>query len=239
MTPHNTRNTSCFTVLMMTKSIVPSTIQQQAFENSYNDLSNTADQLPDRYYTQKCEQGTPPKGIMDVNWAIHCGDRIPRTNNYEEIPPALRKQYSTSYFVGGTNAVTQSICAQWPWKAKEVYQSDFKAKTRHPILVMSNSLDGQTPLVSARNMSSGFEGAVILENDGVGHGAFSFPSTCIAKHVMDYWVDGLMPANGTICNAEFGAFEKKTWFELLASMENGTVVETKAISARKWLEEQV
>jgi hypothetical protein len=181
---------------------------------------------------------TAKTGITEPNWAIHCGDRIPRTDNYEEIAPSLRIQYNTSYYIGGPNALVQAICAQWPWKAKEVYQGDFKAKTKHPILVMSNSLDNATPLVSARNMSSGFEGAIILENDGVGHGAFSFPTTCLAKHIMAYWVNGTMPAEGTICNAEFGAFEKKTWAEVLAGMDNGTVGETKAISARKWLQGQ-
>lgn len=182
---------------------------------------------------------TATTGIMEPNWAIHCGDRVPRTDNFEEIAPSLRIQYNTSYYVGGANAVMQAICAQWPWRAKEVYQGDFKAKTKHPILIMSNSLDGQTPLASARNMSSGFEGAVILENDGVGHGAWSFPSSCIVNHVMAYWIDGKMPKEGTICDAEFGAFEKRGWIETLAGMENGTTVGTKAISARKWLEEQL
>lgn len=67
-----------------------------------------------------------------------------------------RDLYATSYIVGGSNAIIQMICAQWPWKVKKIYQGNFEAKTKTPILFMSNSLDGQTPLVSARNMSAGF-----------------------------------------------------------------------------------
>ena len=111
---------------------------------------------------------TPKLGMLEPNMAIHCGDRIPRTNSYDEIHPHLLRLYDTSYYQGGPNAFVQNACAQWPWKAKEIYQGNFEAKTKHPILVMSNSLDGQTPLISAKNMSAGFEGAVILENDGTG-----------------------------------------------------------------------
>jgi hypothetical protein len=112
----------------------------------------------------------PPNGVdmAEFNWGIHCGDRVSRTEAYEDLVSALRDLYATSYIVGGSNAIIQMICAQWPWKAKEIYQGNFEAKTKTPVLFMSNSLDGQTPLVSARNMSAGFEGAVILENDGVG-----------------------------------------------------------------------
>ena len=98
---------------------------------------------------------------------IHCSDRIPRTDDYEEIAPAFRLLNDTSIIIGGVNMNTQAMCAQWPWKAKEIYQGDFKAKTKHPLLILSNALDGLTPLVSARNMSSGFEGSVLLEIDAL------------------------------------------------------------------------
>ena len=177
-------------------------------------------------------------GETEGNWGIHCGDRIPRTDNFDEILPALRKQFSESYYTGGQNGVTQAVCAQWPWKAKEVYKGSFEAKTKHPILVMSNSLDGETPLLSARNMSAGFEGAVILENDGVGHATASYPNSCTATHMLNYWINGTMPAEGTLCGAEYGPFEWRSWSEVFARMANGTEKATGVISAKKWLDEQ-
>lgn len=172
-------------------------------------------------------------------WGIHCGDRIPRADNVEDVTPALRRQISESYY-GGINADTQALCAQWPWKAKEIYQGNFEAKTKHPILVMRNSLDGQTPLLSAQNMSAGFEGAVVLENDAVGHSASSYPNSCIASHVLGYWLNGTLPSEGTLCEAEWGPFEGvgRTWAAVVAAMANGTVNATdNAFSAKKWLEE--
>ncbi|KAF2117134.1 TAP-like protein-domain-containing protein [Lophiotrema nucula] len=178
-------------------------------------------------------------GPSEPNWGIHCGDRIPRTDDFEEIYPSLLNLYNTSYYQGGPNAAVQAVCAQWPWKAKEVYEGNFEAKTKHPILVMSNSLDGQTPIVSARNMSAGFEGAVILENDGVGHCAFSYPTTCAAKHVIAYWVNGTMPAEGTLCEAEFDPYQKLEWADVLQLMANGTTPGNATLSAKKWLAEQL
>lgn len=177
-------------------------------------------------------------GATEPMWGIHCGDRVPRTDDYEEIAPSLRKQYGMSYYIGGQNGLTQAMCAQWPWKAKEVYQGNFTAKTRHPILIMSNSLDGQTPLASARNMSAGFEGAVVLESDGVGHATASYPNSCTATHMMAYWVNGTMPKEGIVCEAEYGPYETRSWAETFARMANGTAKAKGIISAKKWLEEQ-
>ncbi|KAH7112950.1 TAP-like protein-domain-containing protein [Dendryphion nanum] len=161
----------------------------------------------------------PSLGIAEANWGIHCGDRVPRTNNYTAIQASFKQLFNTSYFVGGLNGAPNAVCAQWPWKAKEIYTGNFKAKTRHPILILSNALDGQTPMKSALNVSSGFEGSVILENDGAGHAAFSAPGTCLGKHTLRYWVEGKLPDKGTVCKPDWGAWETKTWRDVFVRAE--------------------
>ena len=60
-------------------------------------------------------------------------------------------------------------CARWPLPgARERYDGDFRVKTKNPVLVVSAVWDPVTPLVSAKNVSSGFEGSVLLQRDGFG-----------------------------------------------------------------------
>ena len=224
-------------------------VKSQAFTSTYNvaHWSEFADTVAVLLYgteektLELLSASGPTIGApLDANlWGIHCGDRIPRTDNIEDITPALKQQISESYY-GGLNAGTQAICAQWPWKAKEVYQGNFEAKTKHPLLVLSNSLDGQTPLLSAQNMSAGFEGAVVLENDAVGHATLNYPNSCIASHIITYWLNGTMPSEGTLCEAEWGPFEVegRTWAKVVEGLGNGTVNTTDNVfSANKWLKE--
>ena len=61
-----------------------------------------------------------------------------------------------------------SACAQWKIEPKERYTGDFNVKTKSPVLFIGNTFDGLTPLVSAKNVSSTFEGSALLTVDGYG-----------------------------------------------------------------------
>lgn len=99
---------------------------------------------------------------------IHCGDRTVRLSSFEEFLPVVDQLYNTSKLFGdGTPAIT-AICAQWKMTAKQVYEGDFQAKTKNPVLFIGNTGDGFTPLTSAYNVSSGFKDSVVLEVDGYG-----------------------------------------------------------------------
>lgn len=113
-------------------------------------------------------------GLADKFFAIHCGDRVPRSDSFEEVAPAFELLSKNSRLEGETAHVLTTHCAQWPWRAKEVYSGNFQVHTKNPILVVSNSLDAHTPLRSAHNVSSGFAGSGFLEVNGTG---VSGPST--------------------------------------------------------------
>lgn len=110
-----------------------------------------------------------------------------------------------------------SACAQWPYSAKERYEGDFQVKTKNPVLILGNTGDAFTPLVSAYNLSSGFEGSVVLEIDGYGHASTSVPSSCSWKHVAAFWQDFTLPPSGTQCPAEAKPFNNVTWADVFAA----------------------
>jgi hypothetical protein len=101
-------------------------------------------------------------------WGIHCGDRIVRSESFEEVAPTFAKLRGISRLQGDAVDWMTAHCAQWPWRAKETYMGDFRVKTKNPILVVSNTRDSHTPLRSALNVSSGFEGSGLLEVNGTG-----------------------------------------------------------------------
>jgi hypothetical protein len=99
---------------------------------------------------------------------IHCGERKRRFSTLEELMPVIRQLYGTSRLLGDVTVGLVMQCARWQMEAKERYEGNFKVKTKGPILILSNTFDGHTPIKSARNVSEGFEGSVLLEINGYG-----------------------------------------------------------------------
>lgn len=107
-------------------------------------------------------------GTSERLFGIHCSDRTVRADTFEEVAPVFEKLSEISKLEGASMHVLTAHCAQWPWRAKEVYSGDFHVKTKNPILLVNNRIDAHTPMKSARNISSGFEGSSFLEIDGIG-----------------------------------------------------------------------
>ncbi|KAJ6455252.1 TAP-like protein-domain-containing protein [Mycena sanguinolenta] len=90
-------------------------------------------------------------------------------------------------------------CEGWPEYLKNNFTISFKTNTSFPILLISNTADPVTPLVDAEKMSAGFDGSVLLLQDGPGHTSLTAPSLCTYSHIAAYFVNGTLPASGTIC----------------------------------------
>jgi hypothetical protein len=99
---------------------------------------------------------------------ISCSDKPVRFSSVEELRPSVERQYSVSRILGGTYPFLDAVCSQWRMDAKERYLGDFQVRTRNPVLLVGNTGDPLTPLVSARNVSSGLAGSVVLQHNGYG-----------------------------------------------------------------------
>ncbi len=105
----------------------------------------------------------------DANPGIRCSDVSLRTDNLTSLLPLVEEFHNTSRFGGGIFAVSQPItCAQWRFQAKERYEGDFQVQTKNPILLVGSPFDHLTPLASAQNVSTDFEGSVVLQHNGYG-----------------------------------------------------------------------
>lgn len=101
---------------------------------------------------------------------IRCGDKALRTDVLADLEPDFAAYKSESgWFWDWAWGAYVLPCARWRTRARERYEGGFwGVRTRNPVLFVGNTYDPVTPIVSARNMSAGFEGSVLLTHDACG-----------------------------------------------------------------------
>ena len=170
--------------------------------------------------------GSPPEIDADSEFGIGCGDKFPRADSLDALEPYL-DSLRTSRLGGDIEDGFSITCAQWPFEAKERYSGPFTGlSTRKPLLVIGNTWDPATPLASARNVSQGFEGSVLLEQRGYGHSSIAQASLCTQSAVRRYFAEGVLPDVGTVCEVDEPAFptvegDVAAWAAVLQGLEQG------------------
>ncbi|RDW90226.1 uncharacterized protein DSM5745_02001 [Aspergillus mulundensis] len=158
----------------------------------------------------------PGLAATDIALAgIYCSDNQVRTESFDEFVPAIDKLYSLSQIMGDLGVSSYMRCQQWKIKPKETYRGSLEhVQIKNPPLFIGNTLDGHTPLKSAYNVSASFEGSVVLEIDGYGHGSTAVPSECSLKAISAYWVNGTLPEPGTRCARDVEPYTNDWWPEV-------------------------
>jgi hypothetical protein len=104
----------------------------------------------------------------DANLAIRGVDKSVRRHTLSSMTPYINKILQSSQSIGDVSAFVMMVVAQWKIRAKEVYNGDFKSKTRNPVLLASNSWDPVAPLEAAEKLGGLLEGSRVLVNNGYG-----------------------------------------------------------------------
>jgi hypothetical protein len=103
----------------------------------------------------------------EAQFGIKCSDSTQSATDISEVLPIIEKRHAASHFGDSADHVTMR-CARWPLPAKERYSGDWNVKTTKPLLIIGNTYDPVTPLASAKNVSSSFEGSVLLQQNSYG-----------------------------------------------------------------------
>lgn len=138
--------------------------------------------------------------------SIRCGERVPRHKTVDEFAAAIKPTHDISWIAGDLPTALYMACARWPYQAAERYLGDFRVKTKNPALLISAQLDPTSPLASARNVSAGLEGSVLLQRAGPGHCSSTLWSICTYWATRDYFLHGRLPAANTTCEADMEVF---------------------------------
>jgi pimeloyl-ACP methyl ester carboxylesterase len=81
------------------------------------------------------------------------------------------------------------------------------------MLLIGNTYDPVTPLQAARKMSQFYTNGIVLHQDGYGHCSVAQKSSCTEKVVRDWFVNGVLPQNNTICSVDEKLFEHEVVIE--------------------------
>ncbi|PFH44820.1 hypothetical protein AMATHDRAFT_78126 [Amanita thiersii Skay4041] len=149
------------------------------------------------------------ESIGDDSSGIVCTDGKPIPGTLEDTQAhytALRQMSEWA----DTWANIRIQCSSWPDFPRTFFRGPFEANTSHPLLLIGNTavpfhyvLSGTllTGPCSAKKMSKGFSGSVVLTQDTPGHTSLGGPSACTVKYVREYFLNGTLPPEGTVCPA--------------------------------------
>ncbi len=134
-------------------------------------------------------------GGFDVALATSCNDARRRLTPVEVAEVTARWRGAYPLF-GSTLAQRLLMCGPWP-PATGTPSPDAPGGLP-PVLVIGTAHDPRGPMEGARRVAAGTPGALFLSWQGAGTGAY--PRTpCVTAAVDALLVDGVVPADGTLC----------------------------------------
>ena len=130
--------------------------------------------------------------------AVICND-YPDTggtaSDWDAQSAAEKKSYP---FFGGTSNAMEAYCRGWGHRAQTPPQ-ETHAKGSAPILVIGTTGDSRTLYPWAQSLTDQLDNGHLLTVKGYGHGA---SGSCAGAAMIDFLVNGTVPAEGTTCAAE-------------------------------------
>ncbi|KIP02216.1 hypothetical protein PHLGIDRAFT_305697 [Phlebiopsis gigantea 11061_1 CR5-6] len=153
-------------------------------------------------------QPAPPPAVdtPDTMAAIICADAAGQRLNdtVQDLEAHFHAMLETSEFAPAWPF--GAWCSAWDIKPAERFSGAFVGNTSFPILLIGNTADPVTPLAHAHTMSKGYNGSVVLTQNSAGHCTLAATSLCTAKAIREYFREGKLPENGTVCEIEDSIF---------------------------------
>jgi pimeloyl-ACP methyl ester carboxylesterase len=144
--------------------------------------------------------GPPYYSGKEQHLAIMCADS----------PSPSDAAYAAASAVSPFAAATvwdQLGCSGWPAAAaQDRYTGPWNRPTASTILVIGNTGDPTTGYQDSVAMSHLLASARLLTVDGYGHTTTNNPSTCVINDAVNYTVNGVLPAAGTVCPQDLNPF---------------------------------
>jgi pimeloyl-ACP methyl ester carboxylesterase len=141
----------------------------------------------------------------EQRFAVECGES-PNPKRPDIFRALAAFAFARSGHIGPFWSWFDEPCASWPAVAADPYTGPWNRRTANPILVIGNTFDPETPLVNAVAMANKLSRARLLTVDGYGHTAFLNPSSCTDQYMSEYFVDGTLPPEGTVCRQDVQPF---------------------------------
>ncbi|KAF4552664.1 Hypothetical protein D9617_9g024530 [Elsinoe fawcettii] len=142
----------------------------------------------------------------DALLGISCLDTPWRVTSAEDLIGVAQRQDGVSFFADAIYDYLTWRCAAWDLQPPERFEGPFGGKTATRVLFVNNRLDPITPITSAVRAQTLFEGSALLVGEGFGHSVLSDPSQCTYAALREYFVNGVLPAEGATCEPDARPF---------------------------------
>jgi len=143
-------------------------------------------------------------------YMVLCGD-----SPHPRHPAAYRAEAAyTQARWGATGpdiAWNDEPCAGWRATAADGYFGPWNRRTAHPILLVGNTFDPDTPYQNSVAMAGQLARARLLTLDGYGHTALDNPSRCVQHYEARYFIHRTLPPAGTVCHQNRQPFTTGHW----------------------------
>ncbi|KAH8591530.1 Alpha/Beta hydrolase protein [Bisporella sp. PMI_857] len=138
------------------------------------------------------------------NDAIRCSDRDSIYGKTQMEIDKLQDPYIYSTIAHDAMRSEDYRCTAWPIRGKNRFTGDVGAKTKTPMLYVSNTFDPITPIANSFKLAPLFPGAQVLEIEGIGHCSGAANNKCAWRKIGEYLREGKMPDSDNFCSIETG-----------------------------------
>ena len=139
--------------------------------------------------------------VQEQHVAVRCADwDIPA--DVAEHTAAAERAVAENERIGTRAAYAALTCALWPAPNEDRFAEPLTGAGTPEILVVGGRLDPVSPHHWAETMAhETLDSAVLLTREGVGHGSYG-TVPCVDAAVDAALIDGVLPADGTVCTPE-------------------------------------
>ncbi|UWX97561.1 alpha/beta hydrolase [Arthrobacter zhaoxinii] len=145
----------------------------------------------------RAEDGTYQSNSTVAFNAVNCLD-YPMVSDDAQMAADARDLQAASPTIGKYLAYGGVTCEAWP-HAPVNEPHPIKASGAADLLVVGTTGDPATPYEWSEALAAQLESAVLVTWEGEGHTAYGRGSQCIEDTVDDYFVDGTVPEDNTVC----------------------------------------
>lgn len=143
------------------------------------------------------------KNIIGSGLAIGCTSMWKGPRDQAALQAAIDQTAAASPILGGVTTANEiSPCAFWSAPVSGTTPHPVQPESVAPILLLHNLGDGATPYAWGQEVAQDMPGAVLLTNEGTGHGVMNEPSQCLHEAVAAYLTAGTLPPPDTTCTPE-------------------------------------
>ncbi|WFE47383.1 alpha/beta hydrolase [Verrucosispora sp. WMMD1129] len=144
--------------------------------------------------------GGPFAILQEPHTAVRCVD-WPKLDKLSEHHVAAKKITERGERLGSRAAYSALNCALWPVENEDRVTRELTGAGAPPILVVGGRLDNVSPHHWAEAMAERLEDAVLLTREGIGHTSYRTSGPCVDAAIDAALIDGVLPAEGTVCDA--------------------------------------